>query len=51
MVWIAGIAASIFLLGAIFFFRWAVERGWVGAELRFLLGLLVGGAITALPRS
>ena len=47
VVWIAGIAASIFLLGGIFFFRWAVERGWVGAEMRFLLGLLVGGAITA----
>ena len=47
MVWIAGIAASIFLLGAIFFFRWAIEQGWVGAELRFVFGLLVGGAITA----
>ena len=47
VVWIAGIAASIFLLGAIFFFRWAIEQGWVGAELRFALGLLAGGAITA----
>jgi len=47
VVWIAGIAASIFLLGAIFFFRWAIEQGWVGAELRFVFGLLVGGAITA----
>jgi uncharacterized membrane protein len=47
VVWIAGIAASIFLLGAVFFFRWAIEQGWVGAELRFVLGLLVGGAITA----
>jgi uncharacterized membrane protein len=47
VVWIAGIAASIFLLGAVFFFRWAIEQGWVGAELRFVFGLLVGGAITA----
>lgn len=47
VVWIAGAAASIFLFGAVFFFRWAIERGWVGAELRFVLGLLVGGAITA----
>jgi len=47
VVWIAGIAASIFLLGAVFFFRWAIERGWVGAELRFVLGLVAGGAITA----
>jgi uncharacterized membrane protein len=47
VVWIAGIGASIFLFGAIFFFRWAIQQGWVGAELRFMLGLLVGGAITA----
>ncbi|MCE1205486.1 MAG: DUF2339 domain-containing protein [Holophagaceae bacterium] len=47
VVWIAGIAASIFLLGTIFFFRWAIQQGWVGAELRFLLGLLVGAAIAA----
>ncbi len=47
VVWIAGIAASIFLLGTIFFFRWAIQQGWVGAELRFVLGLLAGGAIAA----
>lgn len=47
VVWIAGIGASIFLFGAIFFFRWAIQQGWVGAELRFILGLLVGGAISA----
>ena len=47
VVWIAGIAATIFLFGAIFFFRWAIQQGWVGAELRFILGLLVGGAIAA----
>ncbi len=47
VVWIAGIAASIFLFGALFFFRWAIQQGWVGAELRFVLGLLVGGAIAA----
>ena len=47
VVWIAGIGASIFLVGAIFFFRWAVQQGWVGAELRFVLGLLVGGGISA----
>ena len=47
MVWIAGIAAAIFLFGAIFFFRWAIQQGWVGAELRFVLGLLVGGGISA----
>jgi len=47
VVWIAGVAASIFLVGAIFFFRWAIQQGWVGAELRFVLGLLGGGAIAA----
>ncbi|GLH73596.1 hypothetical protein GETHLI_20980 [Geothrix limicola] len=47
VVWIAGIGASIFLLGALFFFRWAIQQGWVGAELRFILGLLVGGGISA----
>jgi hypothetical protein len=47
VVWIAGIGAAIFLFGAIFFFRWAIQQGWVGAELRFVLGLLVGGGITA----
>lgn len=46
VVSIAGIAASIFLIGTIFFFRWAVQQGWVGAEARFALGLAVGGAIT-----
>ena len=47
VVWIAGIAASLFLFGTIFFFRWAIQQGWVGAELRFVLGLLVGGGISA----
>lgn len=47
VVWIAGIAASIFLFGTVFFFRWAIQQGWVGAELRFSLGLLVGGGIVA----
>ncbi|MCM2249971.1 MAG: DUF2339 domain-containing protein, partial [Geothrix sp.] len=46
-MWIAGIGAAIFLFGAIFFFRWAIQQGWVGAELRFISGLLAGGAISA----
>ncbi len=48
VVWIAGAGAAIFLVGAIFFFRWAIQQGWLGAELRFLLGLLAGGAIAAM---
>ncbi|WP_243322754.1 DUF2339 domain-containing protein [Geothrix sp. SG200] len=45
VVWIAGAAASLFLVGAVFFFHWAIQQGWLGAELRFALGLLVGAAI------
>jgi len=47
VVWIAGAGAAIFLAGAVFFFRWAIQQGWLGAELRFLLGLLAGGGIAA----
>jgi len=47
VVWIAGIGAVLFLAGAVFFFRWAVQQGWMGPELRFALGLLVGGGLTA----
>jgi hypothetical protein len=47
VVWIAGIGAALFLAGAVFFFRWAVQQGWMGPELRFALGLLVGGGLTA----
>ncbi len=48
VVWIAGIGASIFLLGTSFFFRWAIQQGWLAAEFRFAMGLLVGGAIATL---
>ena len=48
VVWIAGIGAAIFLAGAAFFLRWAIQQGWLGAELRFALGLLAGGGIAAL---
>ena len=47
VVWIAGAGAVLFLLGGVFFFRWAVQQGWMGPELRFVLGLLVGGGLTA----
>jgi len=39
---IAGIGAAIFLLGAIFFLHLAIQRGWIGPEMRFVLGLVVG---------
>lgn len=47
VVWIAGIGAAIFLFGTVFFFRWAIQQGWVGPEIRFVLGLLTGGALSA----
>jgi hypothetical protein len=47
VAWIAGIGATLFLLGAVFFFHWAVQQGWVGAGLRFALGLIAGAALTA----
>jgi len=48
VVWVAGAGALLFLAGAAFFLHWSIQRGWLGPELRFLLGLLGGGAITAL---
>jgi len=47
VVWVAGAGALLFLAGAAFFLHWSIQRGWLGPELRFLLGLLGGGAITA----
>jgi len=46
-VWIAGIGAALFLFGTVFFFRWAVQQGWMGPEFRFILGLLAGGGLAA----
>jgi len=48
VVWIAGIAATLFLAGAAFFLHWAIQQGWLGPGLRFALGLLAGGGIAAL---
>lgn len=46
-VLVAALGAGIFLLGAIFFLLLAIQRGWIGPELRVLLGLLVGGGFAA----
>ena len=48
VVWIAGVGAVLFLAGAVFFFHWAVEQGWMGPGFRFALGVLAGSALTAL---
>ncbi len=47
VVLVASLGAGIFLIGAIFFLSYAIQQGWIGPELRFLLGLLVGGGLTA----
>ena len=46
-LWIAGIGAGIFLLGAIFFLGWSIQQGYLGPGPRLLLGLVVGGGMTA----
>jgi len=46
IVWVAGAGSAIFLIGAAFFLHWSIQRGWIGPELRFLLGLLVGGGLS-----
>ncbi len=48
VVWIAGAGAVLFLAGAVFFFRWAIQQGWMGPGFRFALGLLAGSALTGL---
>jgi uncharacterized membrane protein len=47
IVYIAAAGAGIFLIGAVFFLYWSIEQGWIGPEMRFLLGLVVGGALAA----
>src|SRR5581483_7938861 len=51
-VWIGGIA---FVLAAAFFFKFSVDRGWIGPQVRVTLGalfgiaLLVGGEVLRKP--
>jgi uncharacterized membrane protein len=45
IVWVAGAGAGIFLLGAAFFLHLAIQRGWIGPEMRLLLGLMVGAGL------
>jgi hypothetical protein len=45
VVLVAGAGAAIFLAGAAYFLHLAIQRGWVGPEMRFLMGLAGGGAL------
>ncbi len=46
-VLLAAAGAAIFLLGVIFFLWLSFQRGWVSPQLRILLGLAAGTAISA----
>jgi len=48
VVLVAAVGAAIFLAGAAFFLHLAIQQGWVGPEMRFLMGLLAGGALAVL---
>ena len=48
VVLVAAVGAVIFLAGAAFFLHLAIQQGWVGPEMRFLLGLLAGAALATL---
>ena len=47
IVWVAAVGSVIALLGAAFFLRWSIERGWLGLEARVLLGILAGLGLSA----
>lgn len=46
IVWVAAVGSFLFLVGAAYFLHWSIQQGWIGPELRFLLGLLVGGGLS-----
>lgn len=46
IVIVAAIGSGIFLLGTVFFLHLAIQRGWIGPEMRFALGVLVGLGLT-----
>lgn len=48
VVLVAGAGAIIFLLGALFFLHWSIQQGWIGPEIRFLMGLAGGAGLTLL---
>jgi len=47
IVWVAAVGSVIALLGAAFFLRWSIERGWLGIEARVLMGILAGLGLSA----
>jgi hypothetical protein len=47
-VWVAGAGAALFLVGVIFFLVWSIQQGWLGPEMRLLLGLGAGVVLTGI---
>jgi uncharacterized membrane protein len=45
--WLNRIGAFTLILGAAFFFKYAVDNGWIGPTGRILLGLLAGAILLA----
>lgn len=45
VVIIAAVGAAVFLAGAAFLLRFAIEKGWVGPTARFSFGIVVGLAL------
>jgi uncharacterized membrane protein len=45
LAWAGGLAL---LLGALFFFSLAISRGWIGPELRVVIGLVAGLTVTGM---
>jgi hypothetical protein len=47
-VWVAAAGAALFLVGVIFFLVWSIQQGWLGPEMRLLLGLGTGVVLTSI---
>lgn len=46
--WVGGVGALALLFGIAFFFKYAIDEGWITEWMRIILGLLVGGLLLVL---
>lgn len=46
--WVGGVGALALLLGIGFFFKYAIDQGWITEWMRIILGLAVGGLLVLL---
>ncbi len=47
LTWLTRIGAGVFLLGALFFFKYAVDNAWIGPAGRVAIGCVVGLGLIA----